>query len=105
MRVILITLFMVNLLFANIGTISFLSGKGSISRGTDSLQAAVGLELEKYDIVTTEKNSKIKITFVDNTLVTIGKESALNIEDYVYDTKTPENSKTKLNFLKVLLNQ
>ena len=89
-----------NLCFASIGSITSLSGKANIQRENKNIEAFVGSKIEEKDIIETNLNSKVKIKLNDNTLITIGKNSALNIEDYVYDMKTPTNSKTNLNFFK-----
>lgn len=100
MKNVLLLLFFVNIAFANIGSISSVIGKASIERDKKRLEVVLGLKIEKKDIIKTEANSKVKIRLIDNTLITLGKNSALNIEEYLYDTKVPANSKTNLNFFK-----
>lgn len=77
-----------------------MEGKASISRDGTILVAVVGGEIEKKDLISTQTNSKVKITLTDNTIVTIGKESVLNIEEYVFDESKTDNSATELNFVK-----
>jgi VCBS repeat-containing protein len=96
----LLLIFCSSMLYASIGTITSLEGKATIKRGEESLIALLGNEIEKKDIISTQENSKVKITLNDNTIISIGKESTLNIEEYVYDTTTPSDSKTELNFVK-----
>ncbi len=72
-------------LFASIGTVTSLEGKATIQREGKNIIALAGIEIEKKDIVSTELNSKLKITLIDNTIITIGKESTLNIEEYIFD--------------------
>lgn len=86
-------------LFANIGTVSLVEGKATILRNGQTLGANIGDKVENKDVISTQVNSKIKITFIDNTIVTIGKESSLNIEEYIFNTSTKE-AKTELNVLK-----
>lgn len=86
--------------FANIGKISAVVGDANVKRGSDSITAKVGVVLEEKDIIYTQKNAKVQIVFNDKTVVTIGKNSALDINEYVYDTNNPKNSKTDLNFFK-----
>lgn len=87
-------------LFASIGKISAIVGTTEIQRNNINLSGFIGFEIEKNDIVSTNNESKVKIQFNDNTIVTIGKNSTLNIEEYIYDTTNPKNSKTNLNFFK-----
>ena len=101
MRLMLFVLiFCSSMLYASIGTITTLEGKATIKRGEESLIVLLGNEIEKKDIISTQENSKVKITLNDNTIISIGKESTLNIEEYVYDTTNPSDSKTELNFVK-----
>ena len=87
-------------LFASIGTVTSLEGKATIQREGKNIIALAGIEIEKKDIVSTELNSKLKITLIDNTIITIGKESTLNIEEYIFDNIKADNSATELNFVK-----
>lgn len=89
-----------NILYASVGVISSVDGKASILRDGNTIVAILGNEIEKKDIISTDLNSKLKITLNDNTIISIGKESSLNIEEYVYDMANAEDSKTELNFAK-----
>lgn len=100
LKIILSIVFFSNFLFASVGKITSMEGKASISRDGTILVAVVGGEIEKKDLISTQTNSKVKITLMDNTIVTIGKESVLNIEEYVFDEAKADNSVTELNFVK-----
>ncbi|MCT7567642.1 FecR family protein [Aliarcobacter butzleri] len=99
LKVFILVLLFASFLFANIGTVSLLEGKATILRNGQTLSANIGDKVENKDVISTQVNSKIKITFIDNTIVTIGKESSLNIEEYIFNTSTKE-AKTELNVLK-----
>ncbi|BAK70595.1 FecR family protein [Aliarcobacter butzleri] len=99
LKVFTLVLLFASFLFANIGTVSLLEGKATILRNGQTLGANMGDKIENKDVISTQVNSKIKITFIDNTIVTIGKESSLNIEEYIFNTSTKE-AKTELNVLK-----
>ncbi|MCG3680113.1 FecR domain-containing protein [Aliarcobacter butzleri] len=99
LKVFMLVLLFASFLFANIGTVSLLEGKATILRNGQTLGANIGDKVENKDVISTQVNSKIKITFIDNTIVTIGKESSLNIEEYIFNTSTKE-AKTELNILK-----
>lgn len=99
LKVFTLVLLFASFLFANIGTVSLLEGKATILRNGQTLGANIGDKVENKDVISTQVNSKIKITFIDNTIVTIGKESSLNIEEYIFNTSTKE-AKTELNVLK-----
>ncbi|WP_151947535.1 FecR family protein [Aliarcobacter butzleri] len=99
LKIFTLLLLFASFLFANIGTISLVEGKATILRNGQTLGANMGDKIENKDVISTQVNSKIKITFIDNTIVTIGKESSLNIEEYIFNTSTKE-AKTELNVLK-----
>lgn len=99
LKIFTLLLLFASFLFANIGTVSLVEGKATILRNGQTLGANMGDKVENKDVISTQVNSKIKITFIDNTIVTIGKESSLNIEEYIFNTSTKE-AKTELNVLK-----
>ncbi|WP_323594274.1 FecR family protein [Aliarcobacter butzleri] len=97
LKIFTLLLLFASFLFANVGTVSLVEGKATILRNGQTLNANMGDKVENKDIISTQVNSKIKITFIDNTIVTIGKESSLNIEEYIFNSK---EAKTELNVLK-----
>lgn len=99
-RIFYLILFFSTYLLASIGTITSIEGSAKILREGSQLTASIGIKIEKQDILSTEKDSSLKIILVDNTIVTIGKESTLNIEEYVFDEANKEESQTELNFVK-----
>jgi len=81
---------LVSLLGASVGNITALNGKASIERGSKELSATLGAPLESKDTVVTAKNSKAQLTFKDNTIITVGKESRFSVEEYLFDA-TPDS--------------
>lgn len=98
--ILLIILLLSEITLASIGTISSFKGSVNIERNSQNIRAILSLPIEKNDLITTKENSNVIIQFEDNTIVTVGKNSSLSIEDYLYDTKNPANSKSNLKFLK-----
>ena len=94
---ILLLLFAISL-FANIGKISAFSGDVKIDRNTKLLNATVGFILEQKDTVKTSENAKAQIVFEDGTVVSIGKNAILNINEFINDTTNPKNSKVNIKF-------
>ena len=92
MKIILILLFSINFIFAYIGKISALKGEANIIRENKTLLAKIGMEIENKDTIYT-KNARLQIIFKDRTIITIGKNSKFNIEDYLFNNKN-----TKMNF-------
>jgi hypothetical protein len=69
-----------------IGKVSEQTGVAEIQRNKQSLPSAVNSEIESMDVVVTAKG-KLDITFNDNTKVSVGEQSKLVIDDFVYDAK------------------
>ena len=80
-------LFFVSAAHAQIGSITEFSGSATIKRGKDSIAAQKGTAVEQNDKIET-KNGKLKITFKDDTQVTVTEHSSLVIDDFVYDPKS-----------------
>lgn len=100
MKIIIILLTFCTVVFANIGKVSTVIGDAHIQRNKQIIIIKTGLIIEEKDIIKTAKNSKVQLVFNDNTIITVGKNSALNINEYIYDRKNPKNSKTDFNFFK-----
>lgn len=100
MKVLLLLFTLITFSFASIGKVSAVVGDAKIQRNSKTLVIKTGLKIEKKDIIHTSKNSKVQLIFSDNTIITVGKNSALNIKEYLYDLKNPKNSKTDFHFFK-----
>lgn len=72
--------------YADIGTVTESSGVAIIKRGSKTVTVAKDTVVELNDRVET-KGGRVKITFKDNTTVTVTESSALLIDDFVYDPK------------------
>lgn len=99
-KIILMFLIFVSTLFANIGKITLLEGEAFVKRGEETLRLNISDSISNNDFIETKTNSKVKITFIDNTIITIGKESSLKIEDYFFDSNNKNSAKTELNVSK-----
>lgn len=73
--------------WANIGSVTELSGVATIKRGKDIIPVVKATTVEMNDRVET-KGGKLKITFQDGTIVNVTENSALVIDDFVYDPKS-----------------
>jgi hypothetical protein len=86
-----IALFLVGLLlagssWANIGSITELTGSATIKRGKETITVNKGSVIETNDKIET-KNGKLTIVFKDDTNVKVSEHSSLIIDDFVYDPK------------------
>jgi hypothetical protein len=84
-----------SLLFANIGKISVSKGEVTVIRNNTNLQASNNFILEKSDQIKTGEDGKAQLIFTDNTLITIGAKSLLNVSEYIFDE---QNQKAEANF-------
>lgn len=87
-------------LFASIGKITKIEGSVEIKRDTKSFLGKLGSTIEEKDTILTNQDSKAVILLNDNTLITIGRDSSLNIKEYLLDETQAENSKAQFNFFK-----
>jgi hypothetical protein len=89
-----------NIAVASIGKITSFKGSVNIKRDSQDIRAKLNLDIEKNDTISTKKNSNVIIQFEDKTIITVGKNSSLTIEEYLFDQTDQSNSKTQFNFLK-----
>lgn len=73
--------------YASIGSVTESTGTAIIKRGKETIPIKLGTTVEENDKVET-KNGKVKITFKDNTIVSVTESSSLVIDDFVYDPKS-----------------
>lgn len=100
MKYILLFLLTTLCLFAEVAKVSAVVGDAKIVRLNETIIVKLGTLIEKKDVIQTKSNSKVQLIFKDNTVVTLGKNSALDINEYIFDTKNPKNSQTDFNFFK-----
>lgn len=80
---------------AEIGSVIELSGTAIIKRGKETITVTKGSLIESNDKVET-KNGVVNIKFKDNTSVKVTENSALVIDDFVYDPKNAAGGKISL---------
>jgi len=80
---------------ADIGSVFELSGTAVIKRGKETIAIAKGTVVATNDKVET-KNGVVNIKFKDNTTVKVTENSALVIDDFVYDPKNAAGGKLSL---------
>lgn len=80
---------------ADIGSVVELSGTAVIKRGKETIAVAKGTVVATNDKVET-KNGVVNIKFKDNTSVKVTENSALVIDDFVYDPKNAAGGKLNL---------
>ena len=85
--ILLVILFCAGPLWASIGNVDKLEGKGVIDRNKTDITLEQELPIEQYDTVKTG-NGKVGILFIDDTRVDVTQHSKLIIDEFVYDPNT-----------------
>lgn len=80
-------------LFASVGKFSAVVGEVKVTRDSKEILANTGDSVEEKDIIKTENKSKAQITFNDETVVTVGRDSEFKVEEYNF---SGADSTTKL---------
>lgn len=77
---------------APIGTVTDLDGNLLVSRGHGSVKVlAVGSAIEEGDILTSRKQTYATVALADESFVTLGPDTDLKVQRYVFDKLTPDN--------------
>lgn len=77
---------------ASIGTVTDLDGNLLVSRANGAVKVlAVGSAIEAGDILTSRKQTYATLTLADKSFVTLGPETDLKVQRYVFDEHTPDN--------------
>lgn len=71
-----------------IGRVKVARGSVTIERTGGSLPATLGMTLQAGDVVVTGRDGSAGVTFNDDSLLSIGPDSALAIDRFVFDTTT-----------------
>ncbi|MFH1139802.1 MAG: FecR family protein [Pseudomonadota bacterium] len=82
----------------NIGLVKTLKGQAAIERGGRSLPAEIGLKLMEKDVLVTGAGSSLGIIMRDNSVVSIGSFSRLELTEFIF-----EPADKKLNFVSKML--
>ena len=72
----------------DVGRVKVTRGDVRIERAGQTLPAPVGMKLQEGDVVVTGRDSSAGVTFNDDSLLSVGPDSALAIDRFVFDTTT-----------------
>ncbi len=73
---------------ADVGEVKIAKGAAHLERGTEKLPVRVGMPVQQSDKVVTGADGTVGITFADNSLLSVGPDSVLAIDHYVFDSTT-----------------
>jgi hypothetical protein len=71
--------------WAEIARVKSSTGTAAIERGASRLRAAPGLQLNPGDRLVTGKDGRISLSFIDNTRFSVGPNSRIAINEFIYD--------------------
>jgi hypothetical protein len=74
----------------DIAQIKVANGTVIVERGSQRLMAAAGTRLQQSDVVRTGINGSAGITFTDNTMMSVGPNSAIALDRYAFNSTTHE---------------
>ena len=77
---------------AEIGRIKSTSGPATIERGSTKVPAGAGKELLPGDWLTTGKDGRMSIAFIDNTRFAVGPNSRIELSKFEYDRTKQKGS-------------
>jgi hypothetical protein len=82
---------LVSLLFASdIAIVKKVTGDTYIKRAEKEIKVKVGDQLQKGDILITKKNGSIGVIFHDGTLLSLGENSVLSVDKYIFKPANKE---------------
>ena len=73
---------------AEIGRIKTVVGTATVVRGKDLTPATPGYQLLVSDVLTTGKDGRIGVTFIDNSRFAVGPNSRLALSQFEFDDTT-----------------
>jgi len=73
---------------AEIGRIKTATGQANVVRGVQTLPAAPGLTLSAKDVLTTGRDGRIGVTFIDNSRFAVGPNARVALTEFQFDDTT-----------------
>ena len=73
---------------ADVGEVKVAKGAAFIERGAQRLPASAGMPVQEADKLVTGADGNVGVTFSDNSLLSVGPNSTLAIDRYVFDSTT-----------------
>ncbi len=77
---------------AAIGQIKSAAGEVTVLRGGVSQKVAAGDRVFQSDVLATGPDGSLGITFADNSMMSLGPDSKLSLDQFVFDTTTHEGA-------------
>lgn len=84
----------------HMGAATIVEGTVEMERHGKTTQIAPNEDLFLNDVITTGPDAKIRITFDDNTELTLGPDTVIDVDEYLYDPDDAEDPNFKLSILR-----
>jgi len=92
-RFLFLVLGLVTFLFsADIAIVKKVGGEVFVKRTSTMVPLSVGSQLQKEDIIMTKKASNVGLIFDDGTILSLGENTILSIDDYIFKPEKKEFS-------------
>jgi len=72
----------------DVGRVKVVKGGVAIERGGRTLPATVGMAVQEGDVIVTGRDGAAGVTFNDDSLLSVGPDSALAVDRFAFDTTT-----------------
>jgi hypothetical protein len=72
----------------DVGRVKVVKGRVAIERGTQTLLATLGMNLQEGDVIVTGRDGAAGVTFNDDSLLSVGPDSVLAVDRFAFDTTT-----------------
>jgi hypothetical protein len=68
-----------------VGRVKTLSGKATVNTQSQMVSAVLGTPVFQGSVIQTEKNATLGLTFKDGTVLSLGAETRVTVDEYLYD--------------------
>lgn len=87
----------ITIAFAGVGRVTGVKGEALVERAGKTLQVINAMQVEKNDVIKTLGDARVKLTFNDNTVISLGKKAVFNIAEYIHGNEN--TSKATFNVM------
>lgn len=96
----LICLLLSGVAFASVGKVTSVKGDVTLTRDSGEILVKTGLSIEEKDTISTSDSGRVQLIFNDQTIISLGKNSNFNIQEYLFDINKPQDTKANLSVSK-----
>ncbi len=70
---------------AFVGVVKTLEGGAAITRDGETIAVGTGMEIQRADVVKTDRNGFVGLVFSDDTRISMGPNTELAVDDYLFE--------------------